>query len=170
MERKIKKAAVLLLLYKTKGGYHVLFTKRTQKVEHHKGQISFPGGEVRPQDETMEATALRECFEEIGVRPEAVAILGKLDDIKTLSSNYIITPFVATIPYPYEFKVNADEVEELFRVPVKALLEKDKFREGSWVYEGKTYPSYFYEYEGRIIWGATARVLKQFLDLFFSGE
>ncbi|TET39810.1 MAG: CoA pyrophosphatase [Dehalococcoidia bacterium] len=163
-------AAVILPLYHKEGEYHILFTKRTEKVEHHKGQISFPGGARHEEDRSLEDTALRETFEEIGVRPEDVEILGELDNMGTISSNFLITPFVALIPYPYEFTVNTDEIEELLEVPLSALLDEKNYREEFQIYQGIPYRGSFYEYRGKVIWGATARILKQFLDLVFGED
>jgi len=160
-------AAVLLPLYEREGEYYILFTKRTQKVQHHKGQISFPGGARHDEDQDLVGTALRETFEEIGVHPEDVEILGELDRMSTFTSNFLITPFVGIIPYPYGFTISRDEIEELVKVPISALLDKNNYREEFQVYEGMTYSASFFEYEGKVIWGATARILKQFLDLVF---
>ena len=160
-------AAVLLPLYEREGEYWMLFTKRTQKVAYHKGQISFPGGVRDEGDRDLVDTALRETFEEIGVKPEDVEILGELDRMGTLTSNFLITPFVGIIPHPYEFTIAGDEIEELVEVPISALLDKDNYHEESQAYEGMTYLASFFEYKGRVIWGATARILKQFLDLVF---
>lgn len=112
-------------------------------------------------------TALRETFEEVGVKPEDVEILGELDRMGTVSSNFIISPFVGIIPYPYKFTVSQDEIEELVEAPISALLDKENYREESHEYEGRTYVGSFFEYEGKVIWGATAKILKQFLDLVF---
>ena len=161
-------AAVILPLYQKEGEYHVLFTKRTEKVEHHKGQISFPGGARHEEDPSLKDTALRETFEEIGVHPEDVEILGELDSMRTVSSSFLIIPFVAVIPYPYEFTVNTDEIEELVEVPLSALLDEKNYREEFQIYQGITYWGSVYEYRDKVIWGATARILKQFLDLVFS--
>ncbi len=160
-------AAVLLPLYHKEGEYHVLFTKRTEKVEYHKGQICFPGGARHPEDRSLADTALRETFEEIGIRPEDVEVLGELDDMGTLTSNFLITPFVALIPYPYEFVVSSDEIEELIEVPIPALLDKGCYREEFYTHQGRPYWSCTYQYKDKVIWGATARILKQFLDLVF---
>lgn len=161
-------AAVLLPIYEKEGEYYILFTKRTQKVEHHKGQISFPGGARHEQDRDLKDTALRETFEEIGVRPGDVTILGELDNMSTLTSNFLITPFVGIIPYPYEFIINEDEIEELVEVPLSALADERNYREEVYIIEGAPNMGRVYEYNGRVIWGATARILKQFLDLVFS--
>lgn len=161
-------AAVLLPLYEKEGEYYILLTKRTQKVEHHKGQISFPGGARHEQDRDLRDTALRETFEEIGVRPEDVEILGELDNMGTLTSNFLITPFVGIIPYPYKFIVNQDEIEELIEVPLSALVDEKNLREEFYIIEGTQYRANIFDYKGHVIWGATARILKQFVDLVFS--
>jgi len=158
-------AAVLLPLYEKQGEFYVLLTKRTQKVEHHKGQISFPGGGRHKQDRDLMDTALRETFEEIGVRPEDVEILGELDNIGTLTSNFLVTPFVGIIPYPYEFIVNEYEIEELVEVPLSALADNKNLREETYIIEGTQYWESIFDYKGYVIWGATARILKQFIDL-----
>ena len=160
-------ATVLVPLYHKEGKYHILFTKRTEKVEHHKGQISFPGGACDPGDKSLADAALRETFEEIGVHPEDVEILGELDDADTLTSNFLITPFVALIPYPYEFALSSYEIEELIEVPIPALLDKGCYREEFHVHQGKPRWGCSYRYKDKVIWGATARILKQFLDLVF---
>ena len=158
-------AAVLLPLYFKEGEYHLLFTKRTQKVRVHKGQISFPGG-AQEVDEMSVETALRECAEEIGLGTGEVEILGELDDTISLTSNYIISPFVGLIPWPYQFKVNEDEIEELIEVPISALLNSSHQYHETEVIDGEAVTSYSYHYQGRVIWGATARMLQQFLDIF----
>ena len=159
-------SAVLLPIYYKQGQYYILFTKRTGKVKEHRGQISFPGGAYQDGDRTLVDTALRECAEEIGLMADRVEVLGELDDTVTRTTGYIISPFVAIIPWPYPFKVDQWETEEIIEVPISALLDKSSLRQETKIIEGKTVTSYFYHYQGRIIWGATARILNQFLDIF----
>ena len=159
-------AAVLLPLYYKNGEYHILFTKRTEKVLKHKGEISFPGGSSQEDDAGLVGTALRECAEEIGLMADKVEILGELDDMATETSSYIISPFVGLIPYPYQFKANREEIDEIIEVPISALLDKDCLHLENKVKQGKEITLYFYHYQGRVIWGATARILNQFLDIF----
>ena len=159
-------SAVLLPIYYKQGQYYILFTKRTGKVKEHKGQISFPGGAYQDGDRTLVDTALRECAEEIGLMAEAVEVLGELDDTATQTSSYIISPFVAIIPWPYPLKVDQWETEEIIEVPILALLDKSSLRQETEIIDGETVTSYFYYYQGRVIWGATAKILNQFLDIF----
>jgi len=160
-------AAVLIPLFDSGGRCHILFTKRTETVDHHKGQISFPGGGRQWEDSGLHDTALREAWEEIGLDPEQVEILGELDDAATYTSGFVISPFVACIPYPYKFVVNPDEVEELISVPLEVLLDKANFREEPVSIDGIPVQQYYYQYGDKVIWGATARILKQFLDVVF---
>jgi len=95
-----------------------------------------------------------------------VQVLGELDDIVTETSGYIISPFVALIPWSYQFKVNGEEAEEIIEVPISALLDKGCLRQETTIIDGQTVISYFYHYQQRVIWGATARILNQFLDIF----
>ncbi len=159
-------SAVLIPIYYKKGDYYIMFTKRTEIVKDHKGQISFPGGAYEEKDGTLVNTALRECTEEIGLAAEEVELLGELDDFSTIGSGYIISPFVATIPWPYPLKVDPMEVEEIIEVPISALLDKDCLRQGTDTIDGQVVTTYFYHYRGRVIWGATARILNQFLDIY----
>ena len=158
-------SAVLLPIYYKQGQYYILFTKRTEQVKEHKAQISFPGGACEKRDGTLVNTALRECTEEIGLKAEAVELLGELDDTVTTTSNYIISPFVAAIPWPHPFKVNRRETEEIIEVPISALLDKSSLRQETEILDGEVVSSYSYHYQGRVIWGATARILNQFLDI-----
>jgi 8-oxo-dGTP pyrophosphatase MutT (NUDIX family) len=141
-----------------------------KRQEYHKGQVCFPGGGCEEQDKSLLDTALRETFEEIGVRPQDVEILGQLDNMGTVSSSFLITPFVGLIPYPYEFVVNLAEIEEVVEVPISALLDKDNYREEFQIHQGKNHLVCFYQYQGKVIWGATARILKQFLELVFGSD
>lgn len=113
----------------------------------------------------MQATALREASEEIGLAESDVEVLGALDEIVTIGSNYLIAPFVGVFPWPYELCVDRWETEEAFGVPLAALLDPACLREGSDVIDGQPVPSYFYHYQDRVIWGATARILHQFLGI-----
>lgn len=159
-------SAVLVPLYYKQGQYHLLFTKRTEQLKRHKGQISFPGGAHQEGDKTLLETALREAAEEIGLAPSKVKVLGELDDVPTETTNYVITPFVVLIPYPYEFKLDPNEVEEIIEIPVSVLLDRDRLHRQRLVLAGKSLDLDIYRYQGRVIWGATARILHQFLDVF----
>lgn len=160
------RAAVLVPVYSKHGQHYILFTKRTEKVKEHKGQISFPGGAYQKGDRALVATALRECTEEIGLMPDEVEVLGELDDTVSRTSNYIISPFVAVISWPHQLKVDREEVEEIIEVPIQALLDEARLHQETEIVNGEEVTSYFYHYEGRIIWGATARILNQFLNIF----
>ncbi|MCL0041265.1 CoA pyrophosphatase [Dehalococcoidia bacterium] len=163
-------SAVLVPVYEKAGEYYILFTRRTERVEYHKGQISFPGGRKDEGDSDLLATALREGFEEIGLRSEAVEILGELDDESTISTKFVVSPFVAFIPYPYDFAINREEVENLLEVPLAVLRDKANFREEVITDGGRTFMAYSYRYDNQVIWGATARILKRFLDLVYGDE
>jgi len=160
-----KRAAVLLGLFVRGGEYHVLFTRRTEEVNYHKGQISFPGGGTSNQDKTARDTALRESYEEIGLRPEDVEILGNLDDIYTISSDFIVTPYVAIVPAEYNYVPNPAEVKEIISIPLNAFWRETRFWLEASSLRGNTLTAYYFEYKGQVIWGATARILKGFLDL-----
>lgn len=157
-------AAVLVPIYEKDGQYYILFIKRTEWVEKHKGEISFPGGTYEAQDKTLLDTALRESAEEINLKPDDVEILGELDDVVSVQTNYLINPFLAFIPHPYKFKVDGKETEEIIEAPVQELMDIGSSLEE--VRGSKTVTAYQYNYQGRVIWGATARILNQFLDIF----
>jgi 8-oxo-dGTP pyrophosphatase MutT (NUDIX family) len=154
----LKASAVLMPLFYNQGQYHVLFTERSEEVVFHKGQVCFPGGTQESCDVSLLQTALREAEEEIGLDDEDIEILGELDDITTLVTNYVISPFVAFIPYPHSLKTDGKEVKATFSVPLSFLMDEANFKQDS----------YAYEYEGHIIWGATARILRQFVGLLKS--
>jgi 8-oxo-dGTP pyrophosphatase MutT (NUDIX family) len=163
-------SAVLIPIFEKYGEWHILFTKRTESLRDHKGQISFPGGAHEEQDGDFINTALRECAEEIGLSAEAVEVLGELDDMYTLGTNYVISPFVAVIPWPYLFRLDLTEVERIIEAPISALLNRDCLAEETDTLNGEPITSYFYRYRGDIIWGATARILNQFLDIWVRVE
>ena len=157
-------AAVLVPIYEKDGQYYILFIKRTEWVEKHKGEISFPGGRREARDKTLLDTALRESTEEINLKPEDVEVLGELDDVVSVKTNYLITPFLAYISWPYEFKADGRETEEIIEAPVLELMNKETSREE--VRGGNMITVYQYNYQNRVIWGATARILSQFLHIF----
>ena len=159
--------AAVLLLITGRADPHVLFVKRTEEVAHHKGQISFPGGIVETRDGSRLETALRECQEEIGLVPELVEILGTLDDTETRATRFVITPFVGMVTVPTAWRPDGREIRQVLEVPLAGLLDPAGFRVELWERGGELTPVYFYDYRGEVIWGATARILKQFLDLVF---
>jgi 8-oxo-dGTP pyrophosphatase MutT (NUDIX family) len=165
-DARLARAAVLLPLYERGDETHVLFTRRSELVEHHKGQISFPGGAWDPSDADLRQTAVRETWEEIGVAPEHVEIVGQLDEMITVS-NFLVRPFVGRItePGPYPFVHSEVEVVEILEVPLAHLLDRANVVEETRPYQGREVPAYAFRWRGHVIWGATARILKQFLDL-----
>jgi 8-oxo-dGTP pyrophosphatase MutT (NUDIX family) len=159
-------AAVLIPLFNDKGELKILLTKRSMQVKDHKGQISFPGGVVEETDQGLEETALREAYEEIGLLREDVEILGRADEATTVVSDYIVHPFVGVIPYPYDFKISPEEVDRLIEVPFRVFSGNDsQYIRHSAEFEGITYPGSAFEYEGDVIWGATARILVNLVEI-----
>ena len=160
------KSAVIIPVYWREGQYYILFTKRSEEVKTHKGQISFPGGTYEEEDVTLLNTALRESAEEIGLLAGDIEVLGGLDDTVAVVSNYTITPFAAMIPWPYQFKVDGREIARIIEVPLSSLMDKNNIYNETITAEGQTFNQYAYHYHGDVIWGATARILAQFLDIF----
>ena len=159
-----RQAAVLLPLFKNANDYHLVFTKRTETLTHHKGQVSFPGGSFEPRDGDLLTTALRESHEEVGIRPEDVSILGRLDDLSTFSTSFTISPFVGLIPYPYSFRPNPLEVAIVFDTPISVLADPTVGRKYIRARDdGATIEDFEFYINGHVIWGATARIVRHFL-------
>lgn len=164
--RGYRHSAVLIPLFSHHGECRVLFTKRSETVEHHKGQISFPGGAVDAEDESFEETALRETWEEIGLRPGDACVVGRLDDIATVASNFVIHPYVGLIPYPYDFVLSPEEVEHLVTMPLRVFIPGENAARGcTFQYMGETFHGPTFTFDGQVIWGATARIMDKFVSL-----
>ena len=161
--RRFVPSAILMPIYEKEGELYILFTKRSNKLKEHKGQISFPGGKYDGRDLNLLSTALREFEEEMGVSRKRISILGELDNVLTVTG-YVISPYVASIPYPIKFKVSENEVESIFSVPISFFLEKnDNYKQKVVTVNGKKFVIPYYLYHEHLIWGATARILLQFL-------
>lgn len=164
-------AAVLLPITDRGGRPHILFTKKSDAVPHHKGQFSFPGGVCEERDASRVETALREAWEEVRIPPEAVEVLGLLDDTMTRATPFVITPVVGIIREPVDFHPDGREIERVIEVPLPVLRDPAIFRTELWDRGGEQHPVHFYQVSERdLVWGATARILKQFLELVESAE
>ena len=162
-------ASVLLLLYPKDGEYCILLNKRSEQVEHHKGEISLPGGARDPEDRDSLETALRETEEEMGIQRGDVTVLGQLDEVAT-RSRFLVQVFAGTIEYPYKFNPSAVEIAEVLEVPISALRDPANVRVETHLENGTTVTSYAYAYNQHLIYGATARILQQFLELLEEGQ
>jgi 8-oxo-dGTP pyrophosphatase MutT (NUDIX family) len=165
VEWEARPAAVLVPLYQHHGEWHLLFTQRTEVVDEHKGQVSFPGGKIDPEDESPTAAALREAEEEIGLRRDDVTVIGRLDDLITVTQ-WCITPVVGVFFQPYKFVINPEECSAVFGVPLAWLADPAnvEIRHRQPPVSGPPIPVYYYrEWDGHIIWGATARMTRMLL-------
>ena len=161
----LKPSAVLLLLYSQANEPHLLLTKRTSLVDDHKGEISFPGGAFHHgEDVDLLGTALRETSEEVGVISEHVVLLGELDDMPT-RSDYLISPYVGALTRAQAFVPQPSEVAEVLEIPLKVLMDRKTLRSEPRQYAGRQVSGFYYLYEENVIWGATARILQQFLSV-----
>jgi 8-oxo-dGTP pyrophosphatase MutT (NUDIX family) len=159
-------AAVLVPLTDRDDRPHVLFTKKTASVPHHKGQFSFPGGVVEQRDGSRVETALREAWEEIRLPAEAVEVLGLLDDTETRATNFIITPVVGIVRDRVDFAPDGREIERVLEVPLTTLRDPAIFRTEVWERNGEPHAVQFYQVSAEdVVWGATARILTQLLEL-----
>ena len=158
-----RRACVLIPVMRNAGSWSILFPQRAENLAAHSGQISFPGGSVE-NGETLEQAAIREAEEEVGIPPQSVELIGRLDDVIT-HSGFLVAPFVGIIHEPVEYVMQESEVVESFEVPVEALLEIGNPEVRYVPFRAKEYPAYFYHYGRYEIWGLTGRMLKAFLDL-----
>jgi 8-oxo-dGTP pyrophosphatase MutT (NUDIX family) len=166
-EWSARPAAVLVPLHIRDGEWSMLFTQRTDTIGEHKGQVAFPGGKIDPGDASPEAAAVREAEEEIGLKREDVTVIGQLDHLITVTQ-WHITPVVGIFQYPYDFVINPAECSAVFSVTLKWLSDpanlETQYRQPP--VGGPPIPVYYYnDYEGHIIWGATARMVQMFLSL-----
>ncbi len=158
------RAAVLVPLVFTPDGPELLFTKRTELVETHKGQISFPGGVADKTDSGLEQTALREADEEVGIRKEDVSLLGLLSDLET-PTGFIITPVVGALAPTVVLRPNADEVAEVFRVSVSLFRDPGRTRKELRRVRGIEREVWHFDTGIHLVWGATAAIVRSLLDL-----
>jgi 8-oxo-dGTP pyrophosphatase MutT (NUDIX family) len=158
-----RRACVLIPLIRSGSGWSILFTKRSENLAAHSGQIAFPGGSVEP-DETFEQAAIREAEEEVGIPPRDVELIGRLDDVIT-HSGFLVAPFAGVIHEPFDVIIQESEVVEVFQVPIEALLDAANPEVRYVPFREKRYPAYFYHHGPHEIWGLTGRMLKAFLDL-----
>ena len=161
-------ASVMVLLYPKEGDYCVLLNKRSQEVEHHKGEISFPGGATDPEDRDPLDTALRETEEEMGIRRDDISVLGEMDEVAT-RSRFRVRVFAGTIGHSYEFRPSADEIAEIVEFPVAALRNPASIRVDTHWQDGAPSTVYSYACGRHLVFGATARILQQFLQLLEDG-
>lgn len=159
-------AAVLVALFPdpVDGDARVVLTRRASTLRSHRGEIAFPGGRQDPGEELHHA-AIREAHEEIGLDPAAVDIVGELDHLTTVSSRFVVAPFVGVLPGRPDYRPNHAEIDRAFDVPLAELLQPDVYQEEVWEFGwGERYVSFFL-LEGETVWGATARILRQLLLL-----
>jgi len=158
------RAAVLCPLYVEEDILKILFIKRSQTVRTHKGEISFPGGVKEIQDFSLEATSTRETEEEIGVQVNDITIFGGLDEVNT-TTGFLVSPFVGTIPHPYNFKISEDEVDSLITLAINDFLEPRNKIDFHYFNGRLLQPQLAYNINGQVIWGATAKIMWQFIEL-----
>jgi 8-oxo-dGTP pyrophosphatase MutT (NUDIX family) len=154
-------AAVLIPIFKQENDWHLLFIRRTvTSQDRHSGQVAFPGGRCDPEDTDEKGAALREAKEEVGIDSKDVQILGRTRELLTIT-NFYISPFVGMIPWPYKFTPQKNEVDRIFSIPLSWLADNRNRK----VHQQKVNKNstnipviYFDEFDGEILWGASARI------------
>lgn len=165
-------SAVLAVLFEEAGEARLIFTRRSSSLRSHAGQVSFPGGRLDPGEDAQTA-ALREAYEEIALNPAQVSLQGWIHPVLTLVSASLIMPLVATVPSRPHVVASPAEVERVFDVALADLADLENFHEERWSFPGRpvpgtpdgSFPVWFFEVEGEMIWGATARMLHELLSV-----
>ncbi len=161
-----KESAVIVPFLELNNVWHLIFEKKVKDNSKHAGQIAFPGGSRDKEDKNLLETAIRETCEEISVCKDELEILGKIKPTITLKTNFIIYPFAAIVKKQPPYKINKSEVEKLIFVPLEYLIKSHPFQRKSYIFNGKKRETLIIGFEGEIIWGATARILNNFIPLF----
>ncbi|HSP94575.1 MAG TPA: CoA pyrophosphatase [Thermoanaerobaculia bacterium] len=159
--KELRRAGVLVPLFVRDTGLWILLTRRTESVEHHRGQISFPGGSEEEGDASLFATAVRETGEELAIAPSDIIALGALSPIVTVT-NFYVEPYVAAVPQPYVWKPAEAEIAEVIEAPIAALMDPAILEKKPMA--GREGTVLFYHHGKHIIWGATARILAELLQ------
>lgn len=156
--RTLRPAGVLIPVIDRVAGLSVLLTQRSAELKHHAGQVSFPGGRMEEHDSDVVQTALRETHEEVGIPPQAVAVVGYLPPMPTVTG-YAVTPVVGLVSEEISLQIDRTEVEYAFEVPLEFLLDRRNERALEREYRGKRIPTVEFHFGGERIWGATAHIL-----------
>jgi 8-oxo-dGTP pyrophosphatase MutT (NUDIX family) len=161
-----RKAAVLVPLFQAEtGSARLLLTVRSQSVRHHRGQISFPGGHIEAQDRDATSAALREASEEVGIHAASVRVLGELDLVPTVTSNYVIAPIVGEVPAGLTLRLEPAEVDRALEVDLSEFRDPASRHIKRLEWAGELVDVPFFEVAGEIIWGATARIICALLEV-----
>jgi len=161
---EMKQAAVLVCFFKKNGEYHLPLIRRPMHEKNHPGQIALPGGAME-ENETLENTALREAFEEVGIIPESVEIIGKMTPLPVPVSKYLISPFIGVAKHEPKWNINKQEVDELIILKFEDLIDSNNGYYEDWNLNGNTLRVPIFKVMNKEIWGATAAVLSELLDL-----
>ena len=160
----LRPAAVLVPLLVRNGEDCLLFTRRTEHLPHHGGEISFPGGARHDEDVDLACTARRETEEELGIAADLVEVHGRLDDFWSIHG-YHVVPFVGTIPHPFAYRVADFEIAEVIEAPLAHFRTPGVHHVEDWTHRGRVHPVDFYRYGEHVIWGLTAAILRQLLEI-----
>jgi 8-oxo-dGTP pyrophosphatase MutT (NUDIX family) len=164
-QNKYRQAAVLVLLVCIDGEWNLLFTKRSDSLRNHKGQVSFPGGAKEAGDIDIINTALREAKEEIGITFDNITIIGTMPEFLTIS-DYAVTPVIAVMDWPIELSISEDEVSKVFTIPVKWLQQPGIYEEKVYTHPSGVFGTViFYNcYEGELLWGISAKITLELVN------
>ncbi len=160
-----QKAAVLILLVCIDGEWNLLFTRRSDTLKNHKGQVSFPGGAMEAGDKDEIDTAIRETTEEIGIMPQSIQVLGTMSEFLT-TSNFLLTPVVALLDWPIEFSISEQEVSKVFMIPIEWLMDSNNWEEKLYTHPSGWYGSviFFNTYAGELLWGISAKITVELIQ------
>jgi 8-oxo-dGTP pyrophosphatase MutT (NUDIX family) len=162
---ELHRSAVLIPVTEVDGALEMLFTHRSEDLDRHSGEVSFPGGREEGDDNTLVETALREAHEEVGLQPGDVDVYGALTEMPTVTG-FQVTAYVGEFPQPYELVADSGEIETIFQARLQRLADPSLHRLEEREYGGNVFPVHFFEYGDHTIWGATGWLLYIFLDHF----
>jgi 8-oxo-dGTP pyrophosphatase MutT (NUDIX family) len=160
-----KAAAVMVPLLRRERGLHILYTRRSDRLSSHPGQVAFPGGRFDRRDPHLLAAALRETHEEVGIAPDSIEVLGSFEGRETRATEIFVTPFVGIVHGPVAMRPDPKEVAEIFEVPLAALSDRRYRGEYKWSNNGSTSYHPAILYDGQIIWGLTYYLTLRFLEI-----